>query len=96
MIDNTPCSAQAAMEAEKREQKERERIEREKAIDRSLSLQTIEELRIQNALMKKERDESLKNLEKSERYNRIMLVVAVVSMVVAIASFVVAIIALAK
>ena len=46
----------------------------------------------QNAQLKKEYEESQVELEKSKKYNRIMLIISLVSIAIAISSFVVSII----
>lgn len=92
MLDNTPCSAMAVARQAEEERIERERQEREKAFDRKISIETLYELQTQNALLKKQNEDSKAELEKSKKYNKIMLIIAIVSAVVAVASLVVAIV----
>ena len=70
-------------------EKEHERQERE--FDRKVSLEMLNELKAQNAQLKKEYEESQIELKKSRKYNWIMLIISLVSVAIAIASFVVAI-----
>ena len=72
-----------------RKEKEHERQERE--FDRKVSLEMLNELKAQNAQLKKEYEESQIELKKSRKYNWIMLIISLVSVAIAIASFVVAI-----
>ena len=88
MLDNTPCSAMAVARQAEEERIERECQQREKALDRKISLETLNELQSQNALLKKQIEESKIELEKSRKYNKTMLIIAVVSMAVAVASLI--------
>ncbi len=89
---------QLAQEAEKerieqeriRREKEHERQERE--FDKKVSLEMLNELKTQNAQLKKEYEESQVELKKSKKYNWIMLIISIVSAAVAIASMIIAII----
>lgn len=89
---------QLAQEA-KKEKIEQERIRREKEhkrqereFDKQISLEMLNELKAQNAQLKKEYEESQVELKKSKKYNWIMLIISVVSAAVAIASMIIAII----
>ena len=99
MLDETPHSALAAMQQYEKEQAEQERIRKEKErerqereFDKQVSLQMLNELKTQNAQLKKEYEESQVELKKSRKYNWIMLIISLVSVAIAIASFVVAIV----
>ena len=85
-------SASAVAKAAEREEREREVQRKEREFDKNVSLAVLNELRAQNAQLKKEYEESQVELEKSKKYNRIMLVVSIVSAVLAIASLIVAIV----
>lgn len=85
-------SARAVAEAAEREECEREAQRKEREFDKNVSLAVLNELKAQNAQLKKEYEESQVELEKSKKYNRIMLIVSIVSAVLAIASLIVAIV----
>lgn len=85
-------SARAVAEAAEREEREREAQRKEREFDKNVSLAVLNELKSQNAQLKKEYEESQIELEKSKKYNRIMLIVSIVSAVLAIASLIVAIV----
>lgn len=85
-------SARAVVKAAEREEREREAQRKEREFDKNVSLAVLNELKVQNAQLKKEYDESQIELKKSKKYNRIMLVVALGSAAVAIASLIVAIV----
>ena len=100
MIDpNQVHSALQLAQEAKKEKIEQERILREKEherqereFDKIISLEMLNELKSQNALLKKEYEESQIELKKSKKYNWIMLIISVVSAAVAIASMIFAII----
>ncbi len=100
MIDpnQVHSSKQVAQEAEK-ERIEQERIHREKGherqereFDKKVSLEMLNELKFQNAQLKKEYEESQIELKKSRKHNWIMLIISLISVAIAIASLVVAIV----
>ena len=84
-------SARAVAEGAEREECEREAQKKEREFDKNVSLAVLNELKDQNAQLKKEYEESQVELEKSKKYNRIMLIISLVSIAIAIASFIVAI-----
>lgn len=99
MLDDTPHSAYAAMKQYEKEQAEQERIRKEKErerqereFDKEVSLQMLNELKVQNAQLIKGYKESQIELKKSRKYNLIMLIISLVSAAIAIASFIVAIV----
>lgn len=100
MIDpNSVHSAyQLAQEAEKeraeqdRIRLEKERQKQEREFDKKISLEIVNQLKQQNAQLKKEYEESQAELKKSKRYNLIMMIVTLVSTAVAIASMIIAIV----
>lgn len=100
MIDpNQVHSALQLAQEAKREKIEQERIRREKEherqereFDKIVSLEMLNELKSQNAQLKKEYEESQIELKKSKKYNWIMLIISVVSAAVAIASMIIALI----
>ena len=100
MIDpNIVHSAyQLAQEAEKeRVEQERIRVEKERQkqereFDKNISLEIVNQLKQQNAQLKKEYEESQTELKKSKRYNLIMMIVTLISTAVAIASMIIAIV----
>lgn len=99
MLDNTPHSALAAMQQYEKEKAEQEHIRKEKERDcqerefnKKVSLEMLNELKTQNAQLKKEYEESQIELKKSRKYNLIMLIISLISAAIAIASFVAAIV----
>jgi len=85
-------SARAVAEAAEREEREREVQRKEREFDKNVSLAVLNELKAQNVQLKKEYEELQVELEKSKKYNKIMLIVSIVSPVLAIASLIVAIV----
>ena len=100
MIDpNQVHSAYQLVQEAEKERIEQERIRREKEherqereFDKKVSLEMLNELKTQNAQLKKEYEESQVELKKSKKYNWIMLIISVVSAAVAIVSMIIAII----
>ena len=85
-------SARAVAEAAEREERERDALRKEREFDKNVSLTVLNELKAQNAQLKKEYEESQVELKKSKKYNRITLIVSIVTAVLAIASLIVAIV----
>lgn len=85
-------SARAVAEGAEREECEREAQINEREFNKTVSLAVLNELKDQNAQLKKEYEELQVELRKSKKYNRIMLIISLVSIAIAISSFVVSII----
>ena len=85
-------SARTVSEADENEKREREAQKNEREFNKTVSLAVINELKDQNAQLKKEYEELQVELRKSKKYNRIMLIISLVSIAIAISSFVVSII----
>lgn len=85
-------SARTVSEADENEKREREAQKNEREFNKTVSLAVLNELKDQNAQLKKEYEELQVELRKSKKYNRIMLIISLVSIAIAISSFVVSII----
>ena len=85
-------SARAVAETSKREECERENQRKEREFDINVSLAVLNELKSQNAQLKKEYGKSQFELQKSKKQSRIMLIVSIISALAAIASLIVAIV----
>ena len=97
MIDpNQVHSAYQLAQEAKKDRIEQERIRREKEyerqereFDKRISLEMLNELKAQNAQLKKEYEESQVELKKSKKHNWIMLIISVVSAAAAIVSMII-------
>ena len=85
-------SARTVSEADENEKREREAQKNEREFNKTVSLAVLNELKDQNAQLKKKYEELQVELRKSKKYNRIMLIISLVSIAIAISSFVVSII----
>lgn len=96
MFDNNSNSARAVAEAHVKTQHEEDKLLQEKNFDRDLNIRMLNELHIQNIQLEKQNKEIKKNLLKSEKYNKVMLIITIASCVMAVVSAVVAVITALK
>lgn len=85
-------SAQAAYEARQKEEKEKQRIQRERDFDKSVSLATLERLQKQNDLISTQNKQLKEDSITTKKDNKKVLIISIITACLAFATLVVTII----
>ena len=96
MFANNLNSARAVAADHEKNLHEENKLLQEKNFDRDLNIRMLNELHIQNIQLEKQNKEIKNNLLKSEKYNKVMLIIAIASFVMTVVSAIAAVIAALK